>query len=347
MTRREAVLQTLAHRETVPVPYHLEFTQQALQKLVEYTGDPAIESGMGGYLHYGQYWGWPTELPEKPGYFRDEFGVVWNRTGADKDIGVIDEPLIADLADCDYRFPEPDIARLRGDIEALLRTRQDRFTFFGFGFCMFERAWSLMGMENTLANMILYPEELEKLLDGICDYMLRLVDVALEYDIDAVYFGDDWGQQRGLIMGYSHWQRFILPRMARLYRRVKQAGRLVIQHSCGDIHECFPDLIASGLDCYQTFQPEVYDIRKIKEQYGDRLSFWGGISTQRALPAMDRVQLRREIARILREMKPGGGYILAPTHAVPFDVPPENILTMLEAFRDQAALLQAFPAAAE
>lgn len=74
MTRREAVLQTLAHRETVPVPYHLEFTQQALQKLVEYTGDPAIESGMGGYLHYGQYWGWPTELPEKPGYFRDEFG---------------------------------------------------------------------------------------------------------------------------------------------------------------------------------------------------------------------------------------------------------------------------------
>ena len=203
MTRREAVLQTLAHRETVPVPYHLEFTQQALQKLVEYTGDPAIESGMGGYLHYGQYWGWPTELPEKPGYFRAEFGGVWNRTGADRDIGVIDEPLIADLADCDYRFPEPDIARLRGDIEALLRTRQDRFTFFGFGFCMFERAWSLMGMENTLANMILYPEELEKLLDGICDYMLRLVDVALEYDIDAVYFGDDWGQQRGLIMGYS------------------------------------------------------------------------------------------------------------------------------------------------
>lgn len=121
----------------------------------------------------------------------------------------------------------------------------------------------------------------------------------------------------------------------------------MIQHSCGDIHECFPDLIASGLDCYQTFQPEVYDIRKIKEQYGDRLSFWGGISTQRALPAMDRVQLRREIARILRKMKPGGGYILAPTHAIPFDVPPENIFTMLEAFRDQAALLQAFPAAAE
>lgn len=342
MTRRETVLAALAHRETERVPYHMEFTQQALQRLVEYTGDPAVESRLGGYLHYAQYWGWPTELADKPGYFRDAFGVVWNRTGADKDIGVIDRPLIGDITDNDYRFPEPDIPRLRRGIEELLRTREDRFTFFGFGFCMFERAWSLMGMENALAEMVLAPEAMEDLFDRICEYMLGLLDVALEYDLDAVYFGDDWGQQRGLIMGYPHWKRFILPRMARLYARVKAAGKLVIQHSCGDIRECFPDLIEAGLDCYQTFQPEVYDIEKMKALYGDRLSFWGGISTQRALPMMTPAQLREEILRIARVMTPGGGYILAPTHAVPFDVPPENILAMAEVFRDPA-LRQTLP----
>ena len=335
MTRREIVIRALSHHETTPIPYHLEFTQQALDKLVAYTNDPEIENKLGSYLHYAQYWGWPTEIMERPGYFRDEFGVVWNRNGADKDIGVVEEPQIKDLEEEDYQFPEPDIARLRRDIEQLLETRGDRFTFFGFGFCMFERSWSLMGMENVLASMILYPDELEKLYDQICEYMLRLVDVALEYDIDAVYFGDDWGQQKGMIMGVSHWRRFIKPRMARLYKRVKAAGKLVIQHSCGDIHECFPDLLEIGLDCYQTFQPEVYDIHKVKAEFGDRLSFWGGVSTQRALPIMKREELQKEIIRIVHALRKHGGLIIAPTHAIPFDVPPENVLTMVEVFQNQ------------
>ena len=168
MDKRETVINALKHRETDRIPYHLEFTQQALERMVEYTGDPEIEKKLGGYLHYAQYWGWPTEIEGKPEHFRDEFGVVWNRTGADKDIGVVDQPLIEDLEEYDYEFPEPDIARLRRDIETLIETKEDRFTFFGFGFLMFERSWSLMGMENTLAAMILNPEELEVLYDKIC-----------------------------------------------------------------------------------------------------------------------------------------------------------------------------------
>lgn len=190
-------------------------------------------------------------------------------------------------------------------------------------------------MENTLAAMILNPEELEVLYDKICDYMMRLLDVALEYDLDAIYFGDDWGQQKGMIMGPDHWRRFIKPRMARLYKRVKDAGKFVIQHSCGDIHEVFPDLMEIGLDCYQTFQPEVYDIHLMKELYGSKLSFWGGVSTQRALPSMNQEELKTEIVRIMTALKKDGGLIIAPTHAIPFDVSPENILTMLEVFQNQ------------
>jgi uroporphyrinogen decarboxylase len=339
MNRREAVIAALNHQETKPIPYHVEFTGQSLEKLIKVTNDPGIAESTGTYLQYIQYWGWPTELAGKPGHFRDEFGVVWNRCGADKDIGVVEDPQIKDIENCDYRFPKPDTGRLRRDLENMLAARQDRFTFMGFGFCMFERAWSLMGMENALISMVASPVELEALFDRICDFFLPLVDLALEYDVDGIYFGDDWGQQRGLIMGPANWRRFIKPRMARLYSRVKAKGKYVIQHSCGDNSEILEDLIEIGLDCYQTFQPEIYDIGWVKKQYGNRLSFWGGISTQRVLPVFKPAALREEIIRVVKILRGNGGLIIAPTHALSFDVPVENILAMLEVFQNQDQFL--------
>ncbi|MDR2070085.1 MAG: uroporphyrinogen decarboxylase [Treponema sp.] len=338
MNRRDIVYAALNHEETKPVPYHIEFTGESLKKMVLATGKTAaeVEESVGSYLNYIQYWGWPTELPDRAGYFRDEFGVVWNRNGPEKDIGWAEDPLITDIETGDYRFPEPDIPRLRRDIEGLLAEGGDRFTFMGFGFCMFERAWSLMGMENVLTTMVTSPGELEKLFDRICDFFIRLVDVALEYEaLDGIYFGDDWGQQRGLIMGLTHWRRFIKPRMARLYARVKSGGKFVIQHSCGDCNEILPELIEIGLDCYQTFQPEIYDIAGIKRKYGDRLSFWGAVSTQQVLPAFTPEQVRKEIVRVGNILRPGGGFIIAPTHALPSDIPVENIQAMIEVFQNQ------------
>jgi uroporphyrinogen decarboxylase len=337
MNRRDLVYAALNHEETKPVPYHIEFTGESLKKMVLATGKaPAeVEKSVGSYLNYIQYWGWPTELPDKQGYFRDEFGVVWNRNGPEKDIGWAEDPLIPDIETSEYRFPEPDIPRLRRDIEGLLACREDRFTFMGFGFCMFERAWSLMGMEQVLTAMVTSPGELEEFFDGICDFFIRLVDVALEYDLDGIYFGDDWGQQRGLIMGLPHWRRFIKPRMARLYARVKAKGKIVIQHSCGDCNTILNELIEIGLDCYQTFQPEIYDIAEVKRKYGDRLCFWGGVSTQQVLPVFTPEQVQKEIVRVGNILRPGGGFIMAPTHALPSDIPAENILAMMEVFQNQ------------
>jgi len=339
MTRRETVRDALLHRETTPIPYHADFTAEALRKLIEYTGDVNIEESVGSFLHYFQYWGWPTELQDKPGHFIDEFGVIWNRSGVDKDIGVIENPQISDIEAHNYTFPVCDIGRLRRDIENMLSTKQDRFAIAGFGFLMFERAWSLLGMENALMAMAANPRETEALFDEICDYYLKLVEVALEYDIDGVYFGDDWGQQRGLIMGPAHFRRFIKPRMARLYGLVKSKGKFVIQHSCGDCHEIFPDLIEIGLDCYQTFQPEIYDLEKMKREYGKDLAFWGGVSVQRVLPLSKPDEVRAEIARVAGIMKKGGGWILAPSHALTYDIPPENMLAMIEVMQRQERFL--------
>jgi uroporphyrinogen decarboxylase len=335
MNRRELVIEALSHRATQPIPYHIEFTGQSLEKLVAATGDKNIEEKLGTCLHYVQYWGWPAEIPGKPGYFRDEFGVVWNRNGADKDIGAVDHPQIEDIETSSYQFPQADTARLRRDIEAMLASKGDRFAFMGFGFCMFERSWSLMGMENVLVSMLSAPEALEDFFDRICAYFINLVDIALEYEVDGIYFGDDWGQQRGLIMGPAHWRRFIKPRMARLYARVKAKGKYVIQHSCGDNNEILGDLIDIGLDCYQTFQPEIYNLAEVKRRYGKNLAFWGGVSTQKALPVMKPAELQNEIVRVVKALRDGGGLIIAPTHALPSDVPVENILAMAEVFQNQ------------
>ncbi len=337
MKKRDIVKNALLHKNTETIPFHMDFTEQCLEQLVEYTGDKDIEEKLGAYLYYKQYWGWPTELADKPGYFRDEFGVEWNRNGADKDIGIPDEYQIEDLEEDEYTFPVCDEARLRQEFAEMTadKEKDDRFIMYGFGFSMFERAWSLMGIENVLCSMITCPEETEEFFEKIGDYYCHLVDIALEYDFDGIYFGDDWGQQKGLIMGLPHWRHYIKPQMAKLYKKVKDKGLFVLQHSCGDCHELFPELIEIGLDCYQTFQPEVYDIRKMKELYGDKLSFWGGISTQQVLPFVTPEEVKAETIRIYETLHENGGLIIAPTHALAFDVPPENIMAMVEVFQNQ------------
>ena len=336
MTRREVVIAALQHKETPVVPFHAEFTGQEYENMVNYTGDASFYEKYGGYLHYMQYWGYPTERADRKGYFTDDFGVTWNRSGADKDIGVVDEPVISE-PDLSLR-PEPFLneARIRRECEELLATRQDRFCFAGIGFSMFERLWSYLGMENALVYMLTEQDFVHALLDKICDFKLKVIDIFNEYPFDGIYFGDDWGQQRGMIMGAPLWREFIKPRMAKMYARAKKNGKFILQHSCGDIHEIFDDLIEIGLDCYQTFQPEIYDMKAVKAAYGNRLSFWGGISTQADLPDKTPERIREIVRDTLQIMRKGGGYILAPTHAIPQDVPPENVIAMLEEFRAQA-----------
>jgi len=330
MSIRQCVTDALNHKATENLPYGVEFTAQALEIMKPYFGDRM--SLMDKYLAYHEFWGWAEEMPDKPGHFKDVFGAVWNRTGTDRDIGVIDNPLIPDISRRDYVFPEPDEERLRREFSALAASKGERFAVAGFGFCMYERAWTLCGMQNILEAMVTDPEALEILLDEILEYNLKVIDVILQYDIDAILFGDDWGQQHGLVMGPANWRRFVKPRVKAMYDRVHAAGRFVMQHSCGDCREILGELADIGMDCYKTFQAEIYDINEIKALWGDKLAFWGGISTQTLLSHADAATVSRETERIVNVMRRDGGYIAAPTHSVTHDIPPENIEAMLEVF---------------
>ena len=194
-------------------------------------------------------------------------------------------------------------------------------------------------MEDVLIGMALYPQGVKKLFDMILEYNLKCLDIMLEYDLDGFYFGDDWGQQKGLIMGPTYWREFIKPVMKEMYSKVKEKGLFVLQHSCGDVETIFEDLIEIGLDCYQTFQPEIYDIGEMKKKYGDRLAFWGGISTQQLLSRETPDKVKEKTIDTIKIMSQSGGYIAAPTHAIEFDVPAENIMAMLEVFKNQEKYL--------
>ncbi|GHU69580.1 hypothetical protein FACS1894184_13840 [Clostridia bacterium] len=333
MTRRERVYEALNHRQTDFVPYHIGFTQQSYDRLRDYLGNSFDEfyENIGNHIHSAYYGGYPDEF--KSEYARDDFGVVWNRTGADKDIGVIDRILIPEPDMSGYRFPEPPEERIRRECEAVIAGAGDRFRVAGIGFSLFERAWTLTGMENLLAYMITEPAFTRQLFDAIVEYNLKILRIMLEYNFDCVYFGDDWGQQRGLIMGPRLWREFIKPSLAVMYGAVRERGLFIAQHSCGDIHEVFEDVIDLGLNVYQTFQPEIYDVEQVKYRYGDKLSFWGGISTQRLLPYETPEGVVREARRIIKVCGQGGGYIAAPTHDLPGDVPPENIVALVRLFQ--------------
>ncbi|MBI3947812.1 MAG: uroporphyrinogen-III decarboxylase-like protein [Armatimonadetes bacterium] len=331
MTPRERALAALKHEQPDQTPFNLGFTVPARQKLAAHFGgeEPLQRPGnclaITGARVPGEAW-----VEVRPDHWRDEFGVVWNRT-IDKDIGNVEVFQLAERTLAGYSFPDPRSPRRFAHFPDFIRTHGDQLIGCDIGFSLFERAWTLRGMENLFFDMMEAPAFVDELLDAIADYNVAIVEEACRYPIDFVMFGDDWGQQRGLLMGPKNWRRFIKPRLERTYAAVKRAGRYVFIHSCGDVDELFPELIAIGLDCFNPFQPEVMDVRAMKREYGRDLAFYGGVSTQRTLPYGTPDDVRREVWGLCRDIGKEGGYICAPAHSVPRDVPLENLLALIEA----------------
>ncbi len=332
MDNRERVIVAIQHKDTEKIPYNVDFTIEEAEKIIRYTKNPKFLETIGNHMDSVSCTAGFDII--KPGFVKDSFDVIWNRT-VDRDIGIIDKIKIPVPDKKLICLPEPDSDIVNRNITEMLKRKNNNFKIANIGFSLFERAWTLCGMENLLMWMVTDADFVHTLLDKICDYNLKIIEQAVKYPIDCFMFGDDWGQQKGLITGPGYWRKFILPRIKKMYDAVKKSGKFIAQHSCGDILEIFPDLIDAGLDIYQTFQPEIYDIKKVKKEYGANLTFWGGISTQAFLPFASPLEVKIKTREIMNILGKSGGYIAAPTHAMPKDIPEENVIALIEVFQNQ------------
>jgi len=336
MSKRDVVMDALAFRRPAYVPWSVVLTTQNAEKVKKYLGvddltgflDPhflSVEATIDRFDRVDE------------NHVRDLYGVLWDRT-VDKDIGTPCQWPIKEPEDLDsYEWPDPSDDRWYGEIPGALAAAGDLFRRFSIGFCLYERAWTMHGMSEFMMDMIARPEFAERFLDVIVEHNLVRIRRALEMDVDCIHFGDDYGMQTGLIHGIDHWRRFFKPRWARMWQPIREAGKVISMHSCGRVQELFDDLVEIGLNMFNPFQPEVMDVFKAMRDYRGRLAFHGGMSVQKILPFGTKKDVREQTRRLLDAGR-DGGYVFAPSHDVPYDVPPENIVAMMEVLKAQSGI---------
>jgi len=211
---------------------------------------------------------------------------------------------------------------------------RDYFLVAGIGFGLFERTWALRGFTEALADAAAEPEFYDALVEAIANHQMQVIEQLLELPIDGIMFSDDWGYQKGVLIGANRWRKFLKPRLARMYQQVHDAGKTVLSHCCGSIAEIMPDLIEIGLDVIESVQPEAADMNpyELKRRYGNDLTFWGGLGSQSTIQFGNPQAIRAEIDQLRREMSVSGGYILAPAKAIQPGTPVENAAAVVEGF---------------
>ncbi|MHB0874738.1 MAG: uroporphyrinogen decarboxylase family protein [Anaerolineae bacterium] len=337
MTPKELVTAQIRHEETPHVPYAIGFEGDVLERLDGHYGgawwrdlvDSAILHVPGADLSVDQSSGPLTT---------DTYGSLWR---VDRRPFHLERPALAEPSLKGYRFPSVDECFAPGWEQATMAAIEEasgHFLVVGFGFGLFERTWTLRGFDGALMDAAADPGFYDDLVEAISEHQLAIIDRLLPLPVDAIMFSDDWGYQRGVLLGNERWRRFIKPRLAKQYERVHAAGKYTISHCCGCVSDIVPDLIEIGLDVLESVQPEAMDPYDLKRLYGGDITFWGGLGSQFTIPFGMPAGIRSEVGRLCREMGRGGGYILGPAKALQPETPTLNAAAVVESFLEQAGV---------
>ena len=333
MTPREIILNQLHHVETPVTPCTISFEGDVAQRLDAHYGTPTWRERIPWYFTGVACVNTDRKDPVDASHNRDLYGSLWR---IDRVPWHLEVPALANPNFDGYTFPKAEnffMPKGREDGRKLCEDHGHTFRLGHLGWGLFERCWTLRGFENALMDIVAEPDFFQEMVDRLTGLYLQFVDYTCELPLDGVLFGDDWGDQQGVIVGPALWRKFFKPAWAKIYARVRSHGKLVISHSCGSVVDILPDLIEIGLDCLESCQPEARGMNpyELKKKFGDNIAFWGCIGTQHLLPFGTPAEIRAEIARLRREMSVGGGFIMAPAKPLQPETPTANAVAVLEA----------------
>ena len=329
MTRYEAVKNAIAHKKQPVVPYSIYLTGDGTklygQKLIDrYASDQIKEDLAAGKLAFDEayslaigncvlrvgcpWWGWHS-YPED--YTAEEAPSALPYT----------------VGNGSYKasFEHYQYIKEHYDVYVLV-------TIFG---SHFEKAYFARGLENFMADLAGAPEFSKALLDMIIrKNMVMLENFLVSPHVDGVLLGSDWGTQRGMLMSPKVWRELIKNGEQQEYDLIHYMKKDVFVHSCGKIDAIIPDLCEMGLDVLNPVQPECMDLDMLQDNFGDKLAYWGGISTQQTLPNGTPEEVREETRRVISIMNRNNGYITSPSQEIMADVPYENLIALIETAKE-------------
>lgn len=286
--------------------------------------------------------------------FVDEWGIKWvmpKKYGKYYDMS--SHPLSGEITVKEienYPWPNPkNDQRFKGVRDRLCQLRNTTLYALlhggALGAGMFELALWLRGFEDFYCDLVTNPGRACALLDKVVDLKIQYWGKALEEFgeyVDIIVEWDDLGAQETSLISPQMYKKYIKPRHRKLFSAIKKASPkriYIFLHSCGSIYDLIPDLIEVGVDIINPVQvgakkmgPEV-----LKREFSKDIVFWGGgIDTQKTLPYGTKQQIIDEVKRRIEELAPGGGFVFSAIHNIQPDVPPENIMTMVETFHRYA-----------
>jgi hypothetical protein len=271
--------------------------------------------------------------------YRTPFGVERQGIGYGQPIG---HPLAhASVTEIhDYAWPDPawmDVSGVRAEAEKYGR----QYAILGGEWSpYFHDAVDLLGMENLYLKMYDEPEAIDALLGHVVDFYAevsrRIFDAAARA-LDIFFIGNDFGSQRGPLMGDKLFRRFFLPHLKRLIDLGHDYGLKVMLHCCGRYAPLIPAMIEVGLDGLHAVQPSCQgmDLATLKAAYGRKILFNGAIDSHHVLIRGTPDYVREKTREVLAIMMPGGGYVAGASHDwILEETPLENVLAMFDAIHE-------------
>jgi uroporphyrinogen decarboxylase len=347
MNSKQRVQTALSHRQPDKTPFLAFLTEEVQDKLTALYG----LSGQDLYAHLGH-----DVLVSIAGIWRrkwvdkdrlvDTWGIRWHEVdyGPGQYLEILEYPL-AQIDNVDaYTFPDPKADVAGSDIDDMItRYGQSHWIVGGAVGTMFETAWMLRGLEQFMMDLIINPAYAEELVERSMRYHLEIAKIFMDKGVDMIWTGDDFGQQHKLMLSPTMWRRIFKPRYREFYAELKHLNPdiLIAHHSDGYIEPIIPDFIEIGLDVLQAVQPQSMDPVKLKDTFGDRLSFWGTMDVQHTFPYGTPEDVAEEVRQRIATVGKGGGLILAPSHNIQPDVPMENLRAYYTASRPENAALYA------